>query len=387
MFEEPLTIIRKTTPINPSLENAKLPAAYVKRWGKSVSNIASASTNSQWEPRELTIEAPAAHEVYRIYEGSERILRKDETENIYVEQLGNVVEFLTAYKTVGKQAAEKLYFPQACMHIHDLYAINPKFPKNSPHLSWDQLDDERKDMIVKDLTRLNNLLNIIDNTIDEMKDDCITAACLFVCFHNSVFFGRKRYCADHGAPFDFKTGEANPFNEDYTVMPTIDCCRRIWLFVDQAVRALDKFAPVQSYQFEYPLDLLNSKEIGVNGGRLDFVASNIIFDIKTNKSFNISNTAKMQMLLYLGLIQRVKTNNPVKKATIVDVRTNRAFVWDWDKLTQEERDMINILIDHSEWEYYIPKLHDPKEFAKHSKQEIERHNECVNNLKMKLGIA
>lgn len=357
MFEQPLSAIRQTlaNDINPSLLNARLPEQYRKRWGKSVSDVAKIADS-------LGYSAPSP--VRSQIDSTDKQYPKDgRIENIYPQLIGNVVEFIAAYKTCGKQAAESLYFPQACGHIDDLFFPDPLHPRDesgalkgykdpTKRRKFEDLDSDTHSIVCNDLTRLNDLLNRIDRAFEEAAEngklitfDGIVAACQFVSFDNTLKGGHKRYSSDKKDSKEFSM----------SVEPTKQCAARIYWLAERAVKVLEDNAPVQSYQFAYPIEMLEDRNIGINGGRLDFVANNKIIDIKTDKIPQISNANKLQVLIYLAMMQRVITKKPVKKAAIACVRTNELVEYDWDALPQTVRDELNALIDYSDFEYYNPR--------------------------------
>ena len=346
MFKQPLTSLQNTQQINPSLLNARLPEQWTHRFGQSVSTIANNADMIGWE-------APSP-KLYRIDETSKKFRKysnNETVENIYTQQFGNTVEFLSAYLTLGKDEAEVIYFPQACDHIDDLYYDDPLHPREQSGVlkgrkdptkrkQWEQLSEERQEMIIKDLARLSDLLDRID--ADPMSLDGITAACEFIAFDNTMKGGRKRYPSDGKAPEPFKG----------TVIPNIDCARRIYQMVKRNVYCLEQYAPVQSYQFSYPFSILESHENGVNGGRLDFVAKNMILDCKTDAKYKVSNSNRLQTLIYLALMQRVNTKNPVKFAGVINVRENILEGYIWDELDEKTKSRLNAIIDYRKWDEY-----------------------------------
>lgn len=354
MFEQPLSAIRQhqTSNINPSLMASRLPEPYRKRWGKSVSEVAKIADK-------LGYVAPSPV-CSRIDSTDKRYPKDARVETIYPQLIGNVVEFIAAYKTVGKQAAEDLYFPQACEHIDDMLFPDPLHAKDETgclkgrknpinRRNFDDLNPDEQIMMMGDLRRLNDLLNRIDRGFEEaaaedklITYDGIVAACEFVAFDNCYRGGHKRYSADKKDSKKFAM----------EVKPSKVCAARIYWLAERAVKCLNDNAPVQSYQYTYPIDMLEDRRIGINGGRLDFVADNKIIDIKTDKNPEISNANKLQVLIYLAMMQRVRTKKPVLKAAIASVRTNELVEYDWTALPQQVKDELNALIDYADFEYY-----------------------------------
>lgn len=348
MFEEPLSIIRKSShQLNPSLDNPRLPEPYEQRFGASISKIAYNTLISG-----STLELPAPGR-YVVDKESAKKYEKDKRENIYPTLFGNIVEFLTAYLTMGKDAAEDpLYFRQACDHIDDLYFPDPNHPrdnnpksryykqKNPAHrMDWDALTDERKQLIVDNLLRLSELMNRVDEGCERQltQQGDIAAAAEFVSFHHSLHGGRKCYSGDDAKNIVFRG----------TNIPTIDCERRIYCLVMRYIKWFSR-TKVQSYQFSIPKKLLASPTNGVNGGRLDFVANNIIVDLKTDAK-KISDSNLLQLLLYLAFIQRVETKKPVKVACIIDARNNEILAYEWDKLPEITKRQLNTMINFLGW--------------------------------------
>lgn len=342
MFEQPLSAIRADHDVNEALDHPRLPRGYQRRFGTSISNIAK-------EASKLGLVAPAPTESDLDTAYSNPYPKSSLVENIYPQLLGNCVEFLAAYKTSGKDKAMELYFPQACGHIDDLYYPDPLNAKDTEgalkgqknpmnRIIWENLDAERQEIITNDLDRLSELLFAIDADPDSYEG--IKAACEFIAFHNSYHDGRRRYPCD-GSSGDYKMD----------VVPSVECARQIYRMVRRVVNALAQCGTVQDYQFEYPFSLLSARNNGVNGGRLDFVANNEILDVKTDAG-STTNANKLQVLLYLALMQRVRTNKPVKKAAIMNIRENILEEHDWEKLTPDFREILLRLIDYTGWDRY-----------------------------------
>lgn len=318
MFEQPLTAIRATgTKINLSLVTPELPKPFDStRWGKSVSFIAREAAN-------LGIALPKPETTQRTDTFSPAY-KTDE--NIYPELLGDVVEFLAARMTIGKDEAESLYFPQACKQINDLYE----------GASWDELSEARRQVIIDDLARLNSILNAID--CEALSYSGIVAACELVAFWNSDRGGRKHFCSD-------KKQADGSWTCAMDIIPNKPCARNIYKMTIRTMNKMQETDGVQSYQFSYPTSLLRDHKNGINGGRLDFVADNEIWDIKTNTKA-IDDKEKLQVLIYLAFMQRVETKNPVKKCGIIDVRKNEVIEYDWDKIPFITKYQLDRLIEY-----------------------------------------
>lgn len=336
MFQQPLRQIEYRQAINPSLDNPFLPAPYRQRWGASISQIAHAAD-------ELGLRAPAPSDFdYLPVDDLTDKPKNTDIENIYPQLLGDIVEFLIARTCIGKEEAEMLYFPQACQQIRNMYHEDPcvSTHKDAP-TAWNDMDDDRQYTICQDLERLNGILNRIDE--NPLSDDGIIAACELICFWNTPKGGRKRFPADGRLP----KGE---YAMD--IIPSPACIERIRTLVYRTFTWFDKNASkVQSYQYSFPMRLLMSHDNGVNGGRLDFVADNIIWDVKTDAG-KVSNSNKLQVIIYLVLMQRVATKNPVRVAGVINTRKAGQMTYDLDKLDPAFVSLIDDLIDY-DWEHYF----------------------------------
>lgn len=342
MFKQPLHHIAFNHPINPSLDNPSLPAPYTPRWGASVSQIA-------YEASRLGLIAPKATDYDYIDVPDLTNYQKDfKKENIYPQLLGDVVEFLAARMTLGKEQAETLYFPQACQQIYNMYFSNPcvSTHKNESPCDWDDMDDERQYTIIQDLKRLNNILNRIDES--PLSDDGIVAACELIAFWNTPRGGRKRFSADRNLPVGTYAMDIIPGDGCIELIRTL--VYRIFTFFDKGS------SDMQSYQYTYPIELLESHDNGVNGGRLDFVADNIIWDVKTDAG-KISNQNKLQVLIYLVLMQRVDTKDPIINAGIINTRMAGQMTYDIDAIDPELIYLIDTLIDY-DWEHYYQRKYN-----------------------------
>lgn len=377
MFKEPLAKIASTgVNINPSLYEARLPEPYRDRYGASASIIAHetsrfVNTNfaSLFETERIEDVADSEKVIYANPQKAAAAEKQKKVENIYPQLVGNVVEFLTARisfddDATAKEQAECLYFPQACRQIDDLFRVDPAYKQKERHLPkaqyinpadpYDGLPADRYAEINDDLLRLNTLLNRIDAGASALRRsvmldlghdekelteldgaavlDTIRAACEFVAFWNVERGGRKRFPADGQNMTRYKMD----------IIPTKACARVIYRMIRRAMKALDGRL-IQSYQWAFGRDITDSKKYGVNGGRLDLVADNIIFDFKTNTK-EITPSDRLQIMLYLELMQHVKTKKPVNAAAIIDVRSN-TVEWFYYRDQKDRKKFISLLLD------------------------------------------
>lgn len=187
---------------------------------------------------------------------------------------GNVVEFLTARRILGKEKAEVLYTAQAMKNL-----------KKGENEATQQAD----------LMRLSAYLDAID--ADPRSQRGIEAAVRFVSFDSTSAGSTKKYV-----------------NQRCGKTISIDTLRLACQLTDRTVSFFSGQGQMQAYEFAIPMDVLDEKRV-CNGARFDFVVNNQIWDLKTTVR-PVCTENMMQTLIYLALIQHVETKNPVTTSAI-----------------------------------------------------------------------